>query len=93
MAKTEVYSWRLSPVLKSRLEEAARSEEKSLAELLDGIAREWLLRSRSSGDETEQQRLHEAAMRLAGSVELGDPDLSTRVRERVREKLNRRADG
>jgi len=93
MAKTEVYSWRLSPVLKSRLEEAARSEEKSLAELLDSIAWDWLTRSKGGDGEAEQWVLHEAAKRLAGSVELDDPDLSTRVRERVREKLRRRGSG
>jgi hypothetical protein len=93
MTKTEVYSWRLSPALKSRLEEAARSEEKSLAELLDSIARDWLTGSQSADGEAEQRTLHEAANRLAGSVELDDPDLSTRVRERVRAKLRRRGSG
>ena len=42
MNKTEVYSWRLDPDLKQRLEDAARAEKTSVGSLLDRIARDWL---------------------------------------------------
>ncbi len=92
MAKTEVYSWRLSPRLKTELEEAARAERKSLAELLEQIAKEWLARS-SEGNEDEreeQERIRARAMKVIGSLEGGDPHRSERVSEEVRARLRRR---
>jgi hypothetical protein len=76
MEKTEVYRWRLSPHLKSELEERARAERKSLAELLEEIAQEWLLRGRAGGgDEAErQQRLRESALPFVGAIEGRRPD-------------------
>jgi predicted DNA-binding protein len=72
MAKTEVYSWRLSPRLKSRLKEAAQAERKSLAVLLEEIAQEWLERSRGQDqDHEEQERMRAAAMRFVGAIQSG----------------------
>jgi hypothetical protein len=89
MAKTAVYSWRVEPELKAELEARARREGRSLAELLEEISRDWLRESQSAGDAEEQARLRAAAERFAGTVEIDDPDLSARVRERVRERLMR----
>ena len=94
MQKTEVYSWRLSPRLKSDLEEAARAEQKSMAELLEEISREWLERFRSSngnGDDDERQRiLHEAGMKFIGSIHGDDPHRAENARSEVRKRIAER---
>jgi hypothetical protein len=68
MAKTAVYSWRVTPELKAELEERARREGRSLAEMLEEISRAWLRESRSAEDAEEQARLHAAARRFAGAA-------------------------
>lgn len=88
MPKSAIYSWRLEPDLKVALEEAARREDQSLAELLDQISRAWLSQPRFD-DEEEQQRLHAAAAQHIGSLAGGDPDRSSKVRETVRARLAR----
>jgi hypothetical protein len=92
MQKTEVYSWRLSPRLKSDLEEAARAEQKSMAELLEEIAQEWLERFReSNGDDDERQRiLHEASMKFIGSIHGDDPHRAENARSEVRKRIAER---
>jgi hypothetical protein len=89
--KTEVYSWRLSPDLKDDLEEAARRERVSVSRLLECIAREWLKARAAAAedDEAEQERLRAIAMRYVGTLRSGDPHLSEKVSERVREGLLR----
>jgi hypothetical protein len=92
--KSDVYSWRVSRARKTALEDAARSEGASVAELLDRATEEWLRRRnrRAGDDEREQERLRNAAMRFVGTVRGGDPDRSRDVRMRVRAKLaSRRA--
>jgi hypothetical protein len=91
MQKTEVYSWRLSPRLKSELEEAARAERKSVAELLEQIAQDWLERARGgTGDEDErQQGLRRAAMSFVGSIEGGNPNRAENARAELRSRLAR----
>lgn len=86
MSKTEVYSWRLDPDLKQRLEAAARADKTSLSTLLDRIARDWLGKH-GSDDEALQRRLHEEAEKWIGSINSGDPYGSERVKERVRAKI------
>jgi hypothetical protein len=90
--KTEVYSWRLSPDLKSDLEEAARRERVSVSRLLERIAREWLKARAAAAedDEAEQERLRAIAMRYVGTIRGGDPDRSAEVSKRVRELLARK---
>ncbi len=90
--KTEVYSWRLSPRLKNELAEAARAEKKSVAELLEQIAEDWLERFRApdESEEEEQKRLHEAAMRCAGTIHGDDPNRAENARSLVRERIARR---
>lgn len=95
MAKTEVYSWRLSPDTKGDLEEVARREKMSVSGLLERIVQEWLeeYRNNSTGDEDEQERLHKAALRTFGKIRGGDPHRSERVRQTLRSKLARRRAG
>ena len=71
--KTEVYSWRISPDLKTDLETEARRENLSLSALLDRLACEWLAerRAQSGTDEAVQARLHRAAEKLFGAIRGG----------------------
>ena len=89
--KTEVYSWRLSPHLKSELQEAARAERKSVADLLEEVVKDWLQngRGQAGGEEEEQRRIREAALRCAGTIE-GRPDLAENARSEVRARIARR---
>jgi predicted transcriptional regulator len=86
MPKTVIYSWRLDPDLRRRLDEVARAERMSVARLLDRIAREWLAK-REVENEAEQGRLHAEAAKWIGSISSGDRYGSERVKERVRAKL------
>jgi len=91
--KTEIYTWRLSPAVKSRLEEAARVRRQSVAQLLDELVKEGLDHASQEGDihDIEHQRyLHAQARRFAGCISGGDPQRSERVRELVRARLERR---
>ena len=91
MNKTEVYSWRVDPNLKSALEQVARAEKTSVAQLLDSIVRDWLQESSSlNGEDEQQQRLHSAAQECFGTLSSGDPDLATLAKERVRQKIRER---
>lgn len=92
MAKTEVYSWRLSPRLKADLEEAARAEQKSLAELLDRIARAWLagLEVHGEDDDERQRRVRRAASRSVGAIEGDNPDRAAHASAEIRSRLARR---
>lgn len=92
MSKTEVYSWRLSPRLKADLEEAARGEQRSMAELLDRIAREWLERLKVDGqdDDERQERLRQAASRSIGAIQGGSPDRAANASVEIRSRLARR---
>jgi hypothetical protein len=90
MSKSEVYSWRLDPKTKARLEAAARKDGRSLAELLDEITGEWLERTGRAPDEAEQARRRRAAAAVIGTLTSGPSDRSTRVRERVRARLRAR---
>ena len=92
--KTEVYSWRVSPALKAGLEEAARAERRSVADLLDEIVGEHLEGVRRiRGSESERQRrLHEQAAAFAGRISGSDSRRAERSRGLVRARL-RRASG
>jgi predicted DNA-binding protein len=92
MAKSEVYSWRLSPQLKEELEQAARTGRKSMAELLTEIAETWLESSRepTAADDERQRRLHAAALPFIGSFQGGDPDRAENARAEIRARLARR---
>lgn len=92
MAKSEVYSWRLSPETKAALEDAARHHGQTVGALLQRIVRDWLDAGRGSmeGDEAEQARLHAAAKRCFGSIRGGDPNRSERTRDTIRTRLTKR---
>jgi hypothetical protein len=91
MAKTEVYSWRLSPETKSALEETARQQQASVSELLERIVGEWLAcQEKSEADEAEQRRLHAAALKTVGTIRGDDPNRASNAKALLRAKLARR---
>jgi len=92
MPKSEVYSWRLSPRLKGELEEAARAAQKSMADLLEEIAQEWLRHFRdSNGDDAgRQELLHEAGMKFIGSIRGDDPNRAQNARSELRKRIAQR---
>jgi hypothetical protein len=94
MGKSEVYSWRLSPRLKAELEEAASAEQKSVAQLLEQLAEDWLERSRDRGgdDRDRQQRIREAATKSVGAICGDDTGRAEDARFEVRSRLARRHD-
>lgn len=89
MAKSEVYSWRLSPDTKAALEEAARREHRTIGGVLHEVVDSWLRDQRRSrrGEDAEQARLHTAVAKTFGVIRGGDPRRAERVRELVRERL------
>lgn len=93
MPRTEVYSWRLTPSLKQRLEARAREEGVSLSELLDRIAGDWLVASGDPDDADAQRRLHAAVEATSGTLAGGDPSRSRRAREIVAARVRSKAGG
>ena len=87
--KTEVYSWRISAARKAELEDEARRQGTSLAELLEQITSAWLQQRRAgrNGEEAEQVALRKRVMATVGTIRTADPALSSRVREIVRGRL------
>jgi predicted nuclease of restriction endonuclease-like (RecB) superfamily len=90
--KTAVYSWRLSPTLKSTLEETARRERATVAALLERIVTEWVTTHRleKNPEDEEQQRLQAAAARTFDTTQGADPNRSMRGRATVRARLAKR---
>jgi hypothetical protein len=90
--KTEVYSFRLTPRLKSELEEVARDRRKSVEELLEEITVDWLERD-GDRDESSAERqglLHEAALQFIGAIEGDRPDRAENARAEARVRVARR---
>jgi hypothetical protein len=83
-----VYSWRVSPALKSVLEERARTSGKSLGSLLDTIAEEWLL-ANATGI-VDQAQLQKRVARTFGTFRSAQRYRAERARELVRARLRRR---
>jgi predicted transcriptional regulator len=90
--KREVYSWRVSADLKTRLETEARRQKRSVAAVLDEAAREWLKNrgSQTASDEAEQARLHAEAEKYIGIIKGGNPRRSELASQLVRERLLRK---
>jgi hypothetical protein len=90
MAKSTVYSWRVSEEVKAELEEEARRLGISTSELLQRATRSWLAaRKEELGDDDAQQRaLHAATRRFAGALRL--PHRAEQVRDVVRARLRAR---
>ena len=89
MNKTEVYTWRLSPVTKAALEEAARKQNRSIADLLEEIVSASLGRSGQESDAERQRALHARAAEFAGCLAGADSQRAEQARERVRSRLKR----
>lgn len=88
--KTEVYSWRVSPALKTSLEEAARRQRLSVARLLDEIVEGHLASGEADGSDADQQRrLHERAARFAGCIAGRQTNRAANVRQLVQARLRR----
>jgi hypothetical protein len=88
--KTEVYSWRVSPDIKTGLEREARRRKISLSAALDLAAREWLLKTSIANEDDEgQYRLKRAASRWLGALASGDAQRSEKVSQTVRQRLRR----
>jgi hypothetical protein len=87
--KTEVYSWRVSAMRKAELESEARRKGTSLAQLLEQITEHWLdeRRRERSGEEAEQAAIRKRVMATVGTIRSGDPMLSTKARDIVRERI------
>lgn len=89
--KSEVYSWRVSPDLKTGLEREARRRKISFAAVLDLAARDWLNKGGAELDgEAEQLRLRKAASQCIGTLAGGNPHRSENARQAVRERLRQR---
>ena len=93
MKKTEVYTWRLSPVTKAALEEAAREQKRSIADLLEEIVSASLGQSGQESDAERQRALHARAGEVAGCLAGDDARRAEQARERVRARLKRRNNG
>lgn len=92
MSKTAVYSWRVSPALKGRLEDAARRQRVSVASLLEELV-ELQLTLKERGvieDDGRQRELHAAAAAYAGVIAGANPRRSATVRAAVRNRLQSR---
>ena|SRR6266581_5315103 len=91
--KSEVYTWRVSPALKAGLEEAARAERRSVADLLDEIVGEHLegARRRHGSEPQRQRRLHQRAALFAGRISGSDAQRAGRSRDLIRARLRRAA--
>jgi hypothetical protein len=70
MQRPEVYDRHATVPFQKELEEAARSRETSVDELLEQIVREWLERVRHETEDEEnlQQRIREAAAPFIGAI-------------------------
>jgi hypothetical protein len=90
MKESEVYSWRVPPLLKASLEDAARRERSSVAKLLERIVGDHLRESRAKSDDEEQERIRARVRRLVGAISGNDPTRSSRVSELVRARLMRK---
>lgn len=89
--KSEVYTWRVSRTLKVSLEEVARAERRTVAQLLDEIVGEHLraVGAGGHGEAERQRRLHAKGARFAGRLRGRDPDRASRASELVRARLRR----
>ena len=92
MNKTEIYTWRLSPVTKAALEETARKQNRSIADLLEEIVSASLSQSGQKSDAERQRALHARATEFAGCLAGDDSLRAERARELVRARLKKRND-
>jgi hypothetical protein len=88
--RSEVYSWRVSPALKTSLEESARRERRPVSRLLEEIVQGYLARRSEPGhDVAVQQRLHARVARFAGCIAGNQRRRAENARALVRSRLRR----
>ena len=94
MTKSEVYSWRVLPEIKTALEWEARRQRTTVAAVIDLMAKEWLAarRASSASDDGEQAALQAAAAASFGSIAGGNPRRAERARIAVQKRLEKRHD-
>ena len=80
--KTEIYTWRVSPEVKSALETEARREKVTVAALLDQLTRQWLQDRRATlaGEAAGQAKLHAQAGKSIGKITGENPHRAESVR-------------
>ena len=90
--KTTVYSWRISPETRTRLEDRARDAGTTLATLLDEITRDWLNRQRgsTSDEQRREARIRARLLEACGTIAGGDPNRSKSARQDLRRRLRMR---
>jgi predicted transcriptional regulator len=89
--RSAVYSWRVSPERKAALEQLARKQKRSIAELLDQAVTRLLETDAEQGtDEEIQQSLHAAAANAIGRIAGGDSNRAEHARTRLREQLRQK---
>ena len=68
--KTEIYTWRVSPEVKSALEREARRDKVTVAALLDQVTRQWLQerRAKFAREDHGQSKLHAEAAKWIGKI-------------------------
>jgi hypothetical protein len=90
--KSEVYTWRVSPAMKSALEETARREGRSVSQLLEELVAARLNASGTEPEEEDRQRLlHERAAEFVGCLAGHDPERAAKARQHVRDRLRGRS--
>lgn len=90
MAKTEVYSWRVSTRLKRALEDAAQRQKQSISSLLDHIVTQFFRHGPQDSDPEEtaqQERLRAAGLAALGRIKSGRTNRAAQARDGVRAKL------
>ena len=85
--KSDVYSWRLNPAKKIALENRARREGTSLAQLLDRITQEWMEGRSGDGDPAEQVRLHTTVRKTLGVISGKNPERAEQAKAIIRKRL------
>jgi hypothetical protein len=89
--RSEVYSWRLSPDLKSDLEREARLRKVTVSSVLESAVRDWLKDGNAdASDDEAQRRLHSAAARCLGVLASGNSRRAETARDALRKRLRRR---
>jgi len=90
--KSTVYSWRLEPEKKADLEDELRRDGMTLSKLLDDLTSNWLHHRRNgrAHDDAQQAALRKRVMATVGAIRSGDPNLASKSREIIRERILRK---
>ena len=88
--KSEVYSWRLTPEVKSDLERQARLRKMSVSSILDIAIRDWLTKNADTSEKDIQARIHAAAEKCFGTIAGNSPHRAESARQIIRNRLRRR---